>query len=253
MKGGGRGYYRNISLLSAWAHAPFMHNNAIGPGDLRQAERPRSTSTPRLRRSPRQAAREPAGCWPFDPSVEGRYALYMASMQELLDPDGASRRCSSSTRHRRRHRARCRLLGRDIGLSLTIPAGFPAVDVNSLRYKDLSRTWSSSAATRPTSRRSTRRSSPPRGARNCARGSRDPSSCSRPPPSPASSWCRPQGGGGRPGPGPHAPGRQRLRPALLFEPPRAPENSGHRFGESPERARQAGAHRLRGDALRVRR
>ena len=28
---GGRGYYRNISLLSAWAHAPFMHNNAIGP------------------------------------------------------------------------------------------------------------------------------------------------------------------------------------------------------------------------------
>ena len=30
-KGGGRGYYRNISLLSVWAHAPFMHNNAIGP------------------------------------------------------------------------------------------------------------------------------------------------------------------------------------------------------------------------------
>ena len=28
---GGRGYYRNISLLSAWAHAPFMHNNAVGP------------------------------------------------------------------------------------------------------------------------------------------------------------------------------------------------------------------------------
>ena len=29
--GGGRGYYRNISLVNAWAHAPFMHNNAIGP------------------------------------------------------------------------------------------------------------------------------------------------------------------------------------------------------------------------------
>ena len=28
---GGRGYYRNISLLNVWAHAPFMHNNAIGP------------------------------------------------------------------------------------------------------------------------------------------------------------------------------------------------------------------------------
>jgi hypothetical protein len=29
------------------------------------------------------------------------------------------------------------LLGREIGFSLEIPAGFPAVDVNSLRYKDL--------------------------------------------------------------------------------------------------------------------
>ena len=37
MKAGGRGYYRNVSLLSVWAHAPFMHNNAIGPEILRQA------------------------------------------------------------------------------------------------------------------------------------------------------------------------------------------------------------------------
>jgi hypothetical protein len=28
---GGRGYYRNVSLLNLWAHAPFMHNNAVGP------------------------------------------------------------------------------------------------------------------------------------------------------------------------------------------------------------------------------
>lgn len=27
---GGSGYFRNISLLSVWAHAPFLHNNAIG-------------------------------------------------------------------------------------------------------------------------------------------------------------------------------------------------------------------------------
>lgn len=27
---GGPGYLRNISLLSVWAHAPFLHNNAIG-------------------------------------------------------------------------------------------------------------------------------------------------------------------------------------------------------------------------------
>ena len=29
--GGGRGYYRNVSLVDLWAHAPFLHNNAIGP------------------------------------------------------------------------------------------------------------------------------------------------------------------------------------------------------------------------------
>jgi len=28
---GGRGCYRNISLISLWATAPFLHNNAIGP------------------------------------------------------------------------------------------------------------------------------------------------------------------------------------------------------------------------------
>lgn len=27
---GGRGYYRNVSLLSIWAHAPFLHNNTLG-------------------------------------------------------------------------------------------------------------------------------------------------------------------------------------------------------------------------------
>ena len=27
----GKGYYRNFSLLSLWAHAPFMHNNSVGP------------------------------------------------------------------------------------------------------------------------------------------------------------------------------------------------------------------------------
>ena len=34
-KDGGRGYYRNISLLSVWAHAPFLHNNAHRAGAVR--------------------------------------------------------------------------------------------------------------------------------------------------------------------------------------------------------------------------
>ncbi len=60
----GRGYYRNVSLLSSWAHAPFMHNNAIGPALCRYPQRKR--------------------CWAYDPSVEGRFRLYKASMRELL-------------------------------------------------------------------------------------------------------------------------------------------------------------------------
>jgi hypothetical protein len=28
---GGRGYYRNVSLVNLWAHAPFLHNNSVGP------------------------------------------------------------------------------------------------------------------------------------------------------------------------------------------------------------------------------
>ena len=31
LPGGGRGYYRNVSLLNVWAHAPFLHNFARLP------------------------------------------------------------------------------------------------------------------------------------------------------------------------------------------------------------------------------
>ncbi len=139
MKGGGRGYYRNVSLLSAWAHAPFMHNNAIGPEICGEPEDAAVDfySSPYVDGEGERIADAPA-CLAFDPSVEGRYALYVASMAELLNPD------------RRVPKAfvldedividiapAVALFGRDIGLTLTIPAGFPAVDVNSLRYKDL--------------------------------------------------------------------------------------------------------------------
>jgi hypothetical protein len=72
---GGRGYLRNISLLSVWAHAPFMHNNAVGPElcggkwdhgsylDGRKAE-----------------------CRKFDPSFKGRFELFVDSSRELLTP-----------------------------------------------------------------------------------------------------------------------------------------------------------------------
>ena len=87
---GGRGSYRNISLLSAWATAPFMHNNAVGPEVCGQ---PNNKANQFYRspyvdenKAPLPAGKAPA-CWPFDPSVDGRFRLYVASMNELLYPD----------------------------------------------------------------------------------------------------------------------------------------------------------------------
>ena len=143
MKGAGRGYYRNVSLLSAWAHAPFMHNNAIGPeicgkpadADVDFYEQPYVDKDDKL-------LGDAPACVPYDTSVDGRYKLYVASMRELLNPD---------------HRIpKMHLLADDIiipvvpkiedtklagllgiQLSLVIPKGTAAIDINSLRFKDL--------------------------------------------------------------------------------------------------------------------
>lgn len=139
MRGGGRGYYRNISLLSAWAHAPFMHNNAIGPEicGTPSAASPQFYSSPYVDAAGKPLA-DPPGCMPYDPSVEGRYALYKASMEELLHPDQRIPKMFVLDSPIVIDIApRLEILGHELGLSLTIPAEFPAVDVNSLRYKDL--------------------------------------------------------------------------------------------------------------------
>jgi hypothetical protein len=131
MKGGGRGYYRNISLLSAWAHAPFMHNNAIGPEICGKPSDPAYDFSEKL--NPDAPA-----CWPYDTSVAGRYKLYVASMREMLNP--------------RKRPVKMHLLDNEmvvdiapqfnigdleLGLSVRIPAGFPALAINSLRFKDM--------------------------------------------------------------------------------------------------------------------
>ena len=84
---GGRSYYRNISLVSVWAHAPFMHNNAIGP-EICGAP---SDSAAELYVSPYVDSQgnplaNPPPCWPYDPSVDGRYQLFKESMHDLLYP-----------------------------------------------------------------------------------------------------------------------------------------------------------------------
>lgn len=139
LKGGGRGYYRPVSLLSVWAFAPFMHNDAVGP-EVCSAPADAALDfyvSPYVDGDGKQLPNAPS-CWPFDASVEGRWKLYKASMDELLHPD---RRISKMA-----------LTGEDIvvdvvprikvgnidtGLSLRIPKGTPAVLLNSLRYKDL--------------------------------------------------------------------------------------------------------------------
>ena len=95
---GGRGYYRNISLLSLWAHAPFLHNNALGP---ELCGKPANAANEFYRSpyadsqgSPLAPANAPQ-CWATDPSVEGRFRLYKASMDELLNPQ---RRVAKITR-----------------------------------------------------------------------------------------------------------------------------------------------------------
>jgi hypothetical protein len=139
MKGGGRGYYRPPSLLSVWAYAPFMHNNAIGPEVCGKPSSPDLDfySPPYVDADGKLIANAPP-CAAFDPSVEGRYRLFKDSMRDLLNPT--------------RRLPKVNLVDEDIivdiapnlkigefegGLSIKLPKGYPAVLINSLRFKDL--------------------------------------------------------------------------------------------------------------------
>jgi hypothetical protein len=139
MKGGGRGYYRPPSLLSAWAYAPFMLNNAIGPEVCgKPANKDVDFYSPPYVDADEKPLANAPGCVPFDPSVEGRYRLFKASMADLLNPSGRM--------------AKVNLVDEDIivdiapdvkiggfegGLSIKLPKGAPAILLNSLRIKDI--------------------------------------------------------------------------------------------------------------------
>lgn len=133
---GGRGYYRPISLLSVWAFAPFMHNNAIGP-EICGAPRDPATDfyrSPYVVRGTWHLMANPPHCWPYDPSVEGRYTLFKASLEELLNPAQRIPKIS--------------MIAEPIiidgpnfaggeGFELQIPAGIPAAVIGNLRHKEL--------------------------------------------------------------------------------------------------------------------
>ncbi len=137
-KDGGRGYYRNISLLSVWAHAPFMHNNAIGP-ELCGGPDDKIYVSPYVGpdRRPLPPERAPA-CWPYDPSVEGRYKLFLASVDLLLNPDKRKPKVTTASEALILDVApKMEIAGREVGLSVTVPPEVPQAALGSLRYKDL--------------------------------------------------------------------------------------------------------------------
>ena len=134
---GGRGYYRPVSLLSLWAFAPFMHNNAMGP---EVCGRPADQKL-ELYRSPyvmpktwKRMENAPP-CVAFDPSVEGRYRLFKASVEELLNPEARIPKITLIDQ--------AIIIdgptfpGDDQGFQLEIPDGIPASVPGNLRHKEL--------------------------------------------------------------------------------------------------------------------
>jgi hypothetical protein len=86
-KNGGRGYYRNVSLVNVWATAPFMHNNAIGPELCGKPRNPKNDFfRARYVDLNGQLIAEQPACFQYDATVDGRLRLYAQSMHELLNP-----------------------------------------------------------------------------------------------------------------------------------------------------------------------
>jgi len=137
--GGGRGYYRAVSLINLWAYAPFLHNNAVGPeicGTPSLAKDDLGLDA-NLYRSP-YGKSDQVDCLPYDPSVEGRYALYKKSMDELLNPEQRKSKVSLLDDDIRVELGSRTFRGRDIrNLKLSVPAGLPAGQLVSLDFKPL--------------------------------------------------------------------------------------------------------------------
>ncbi len=154
---GGRGYYRNISLLNLWAHAPFLHNNAIGPelcgrAGYKDHEKKQHNDQhynapyvdpeyhprdggPAFKRHP-----DPPDCWVFAPSVEGRYKLYKASMDLLLNPNKRIPKVTLLDTDVGVHLGPKVWDGKKekpIGITIIFPKDMPAASMGNFRHKEL--------------------------------------------------------------------------------------------------------------------
>jgi hypothetical protein len=116
-----------------------MHNNGIGP---EVCGKPSTRdldfySSPYVDAGDKPLANAPA-CVPFDPSVEGRYRLFKASMEELLNPGRRLRKVNLTDEDIIVDVApKVQIGGIEASFSVVLPKGAPAIMLNSLRYKDL--------------------------------------------------------------------------------------------------------------------
>lgn len=135
---GGRGYYRNISLLSLWAHAPFMHNNAIGP-ELCGGPDDEHYNPPYADEKRVVPLADPPACWPFDPSVEGRYRLFKASVADLLNPGKRVPKITMFNRDvviRLFPKLSDGNVERYLNATIVFPKGTPASRIGNFRHKE---------------------------------------------------------------------------------------------------------------------
>ncbi len=141
---GGRGYYRNTSLLSIWSHAPFMHNNAIGPEICGKPQDKKNdfyySSYVDANDKEVDASKAPA-CWAYDASVEGRFKLYKASMEEMLtQPENRPRKVSLLNEAiviEAGPKIWDPQQGKHVPVRIVIPKGVPQAMVGNLLYKQL--------------------------------------------------------------------------------------------------------------------
>ncbi|MBD0306123.1 MAG: cytochrome c, partial [Nitrospiraceae bacterium] len=86
-----------------------------------------------------QGLKNPPPCWRFDPSVEGRYRLFKASMDELLNPVKRGRKVTNFNRE-----VVIRLLPklsegdspRFFNKTIVFPAGIPSSRIGNFQHKE---------------------------------------------------------------------------------------------------------------------
>lgn len=123
----GRGRYRPISLLSVWAFAPFMHNNAVGPEVCAASAQEYSLNVEGV-----------SSCTKFDPSVEGRLTLFERSMDDLLHPEKRGKKRTLTSADMRIPLGPRLLDGnkKNHGFTLVIPKGISVARIGSFRHRD---------------------------------------------------------------------------------------------------------------------